>query len=1270
MAGRFLKGLRLGAVAMLGLIAGQASGQVVISQVYGTPTQGNGGSTYAYDVDFVELFNRGETAVDMSGWSVQLQWLGDWEVIPLSTTLQPGQYYLIKVYEKLPTTTNHGQPLPTPDLEALDHDLISINTDSTWIVAGDGTVALMNHTTRLASDTCPDTDPNMLDMVGWGAPFTPCNQGGAAPSAGNFVAILRKNRGCQDTNVNSADFEAGLPTPRNTSMTFPFYTTVNAAGSPPLGTTKLTAKIAPFTCNGTATLVSATVDLTPVGGGGSVTLLDNGTGGDLVSGDGTFSINYTLPGSVAVGVYPLTFTLTDALANQRMVNADLIVAIEGDICVFPKNVTTFPSSDAVSFLNFTDDTITSPCRSNNTGTVQRMGIWYKFTPASSQVVKVTKTATAPSLYNLALFTGTCGAMTAVDCDDSNDFANFAMTGGTTYYMLASYDNTVPNVPTAGTAAVTFNFSLITPPAEDACSGAIDLNSSGLAIGTPVTDSRSGVFANATAEPTHACNQAQEFVLRRGIWYRYTPASDVSFKTSESISGTNVNSACFSGSCASPTYVGCSPNEDGVYFMTAGTTYFILMGIDSTASSYGSSQTYNNTFTVVTPTANDLCTGAVDLGSLASPASVSVTAAAFAACSADTTSCGTNQRGLWYRFTAPDHGSLRLHETGSTSVSYSVYTGCPATGTAFACPSGEQYQYVDVVNGTTYYILVSSNSSTLPTAALALNFEFIPIQPNDTCSGAVDLNVQSFPFVTVVDPRASQNHDMDIGPCTTATQTFFGLWYKYTAPGNGLFTVVDSNTVTVNSQTQNADIGVWEVGSASDPCNSIGTQIGCIANSNDAGAFPVESGKTYLVLVGTGTPSSSIGSRPPSTYDLTFNFVQPLANDNCTGATNLTGNLPFHEVVDSFIAQDEDDVSCNPATAPKLRNGVWYTYSVPATTPPSTQTISFWDGNQRSMNVTLYTACGGSEIDCQTNDVTFTLNSGQQYYFLVGLNLVDPSSANGVYDVNFALSQPLTHDLCANAYEVTSFPLQKIVDMTAATADGPSPITASLCSNVTFSQTIWYKFHTMTGGDLTGGIEPDLGRAETGAAALFRANAPGTCADIITPPVWCNTDPSSPVSTPIVVNAIGLLPDTTYYLMIGHVGSQPASPADTLFSIDVSYSGLVAGSGTCCRGTTCNTSVAQASCTSPGAGIGAVFATGPLGSNCNALNNSIAPCCHADFNKTAGVTVQDIFDFLAAWFAGSPYARFAGDGTGGAPTAQSIFDFLAAWFSGQCPPYGP
>lgn len=55
-----------------------------------------------------------------------------------------------------------------------------------------------------------------------------------------------------------------------------------------------------------------------------------------------------------------------------------------------------------------------------------------------------------------------------------------------------------------------------------------------------------------------------------------------------------------------------------------------------------------------------------------------------------------------------------------------------------------------------------------------------------------------------------------------------------------------------------------------------------------------------------------------------------------------------------------------------------------------------------------------------------------------------------------------------------------------------------------------------------------------------------------------------------------------------------------------------------------------------------------------------PACAADFDDSGAINVQDIFGFLAAWFAGEPRADF--DGTGG-NTVADIFAFLAAWFAG-------
>src|SRR5262249_39194254 len=74
-----------------------ASSSIVISQIYG----GGGNSGALYSHDFVQLYNRGTTTVDTSGWSLQYApatgtgaWTGRQ---PLGGQIGPGQYYLIQL---------------------------------------------------------------------------------------------------------------------------------------------------------------------------------------------------------------------------------------------------------------------------------------------------------------------------------------------------------------------------------------------------------------------------------------------------------------------------------------------------------------------------------------------------------------------------------------------------------------------------------------------------------------------------------------------------------------------------------------------------------------------------------------------------------------------------------------------------------------------------------------------------------------------------------------------------------------------------------------------------------------------------------------------------------------------------------------------------------------------------------------------------------------------------------------------------------------------
>ncbi len=65
--------------------------------------------------------------------------------------------------------------------------------------------------------------------------------------------------------------------------------------------------------------------------------------------------------------------------------------------------------------------------------------------------------------------------------------------------------------------------------------------------------------------------------------------------------------------------------------------------------------------------------------------------------------------------------------------------------------------------------------------------------------------------------------------------------------------------------------------------------------------------------------------------------------------------------------------------------------------------------------------------------------------------------------------------------------------------------------------------------------------------------------------------------------------------------------------------------------------------------------------CTRAGTPAAPCCPADFNQSGAVSVQDLFDFMGAYFAGNPsLANVNGDCC---VSVQDIFDFLAVWFRG-------
>ena len=188
------------------------SPDLVITQVY--TRGGEPGATFRND--YVEIFNRGNTTIDLAGYSLQtvvnappqpgggfpggLTTLTRLFTAPgVPAPLEPGRYRLFAYA----SSGENGGPVPADFAPSADYDL----------PADFGRIALVRGATPLTQFGCaPGADAALVDFFSYGA--TTCAEGPvvvAAPTA--TTAATRNNNGCADTDNNAADFAVVAPNP-------------------------------------------------------------------------------------------------------------------------------------------------------------------------------------------------------------------------------------------------------------------------------------------------------------------------------------------------------------------------------------------------------------------------------------------------------------------------------------------------------------------------------------------------------------------------------------------------------------------------------------------------------------------------------------------------------------------------------------------------------------------------------------------------------------------------------------------------------------------------------------------------------------------------------------------------------------------------------------------------------------------------------------------------------------------------------------------------
>lgn len=262
---------------LLFAVIGTASAQVVINEVYG----GGGNAGAVYKNDFIELYNNGNSAVDLTGWSVQYASAAgtSWSATPLTGSIPAHAYYLIQEAAGTGGTTN----LPTPDLTG------TINLSGTA-----GKVILCNVTTAQTGSN--PTGTQIVDKIGFGTTANAFEGTGPAPAPSNTMSVQRTPIGT-DTDNNSADFTVGAPTPFNSGT---------VVGGPSIS-------VSPASLTGFSTTIGTASTAQTFSAGGT-----NLTNDITVTPPAAYEVS--IDGGTTYSALPVTLTQTDGTVNSITIN--------------------------------------------------------------------------------------------------------------------------------------------------------------------------------------------------------------------------------------------------------------------------------------------------------------------------------------------------------------------------------------------------------------------------------------------------------------------------------------------------------------------------------------------------------------------------------------------------------------------------------------------------------------------------------------------------------------------------------------------------------------------------------------------------------------------------------------------------------------------------------------------------------------------------------------------------------------------------------------
>lgn len=416
--------------------------------------------------------------------------------------------------------------------------------------------------------------------------------------------------------------------------------------------------------------------------------------------------------------------------------------------------------------------------------------------------------------------------------------------------------------------------------------------------------------------------------------------------------------------------------------------------------------------------------------------------------------------------------------------------------------------------------------------------------------------------------------------------------------------------------------------------------GCNDNSPDAACaprsslnIPVTAGTTYYIRIGGVDTMTGSGT-------LTLRFIM---NDVCVRAKPILtagGAYPYVATSVAFNNRGANtdgaaDAACNFFAENQIGQDLWYLFSSPQKGRLTIDTI----GSQFDTKLAIYDGGGvippacppGAPLACNDDIGGGNLQSRVERDVMGGdiiLVRVGGFRANqgaGLLNVRF-----VDHDSCDRPRTVTE-------GLWGFDTRGASPDGMASCGASNMTPDVWFLYTAGCDGDV---IADTCSSSYDTVLTMYNDDC------MMLMEKACNDDDFGAHCAGIRQSYLSAAVTMGQRYLIRVSGFNTAAGFGQL-------SLRCEPMGACCIGATCQL-LRGSECTEAGRQF-----HGP-DTVCNPPGELVTPCCRADFNHNGMVSVQDIFDYLVAYFSND-----IGADTDDSMVVelQDLFDFLAAYFAG-------